>query len=222
MRLNTVYLIGRSIVLPPNYDDCIRVLENPAAALKSRFERPLILGASISANLKTRGPADRALTQLGLGHVEPMRLAANGQTSRELVEKLVLPHFERASVVLAIDMFFWDATLPSLKRSLSALERFVELTKTFEVPVVVATIPEVAWWPFQAVRSELNLALRSAAARHPHFKLLDLETINHDLQRDGGFTLGNRRYTLEEVAPDGLHLSAYACEYLAERLLALF
>ena len=222
MRLNSVYLLGRSIVSPPEYVDCAPALRPAPPAVHEIFARPLIIGASVSANLKTRGPADRVLGQLGLDSIKPERVAANGQTARELIDKLKERHFTNASVVLGIDMFFWDATLPSLKRSLEALERLSQLAQRGQAPVVLATIPSVTWWPLQYVRQELNLEIRALSAGNPQFLLLDIEVIIHAMQRAGGFRLNEAWYDLSQIAPDGLHVSSFASEYLAQRLLELF
>ena len=223
MGLNTILRLGKSLVAPPTYAECAaRALPNHQAEVRGQFQRPFILGASISANLRTPGPADRVLRRLGLAETSVDRLAENGATARLLLPQVAPSRVAQASVVMAIDLFFWDATLPSLRRSLLALDRLVELTATHRTPTVLATIPDVTWRPLQWARPELNRAIRKACEQNPHLHLLDLSRLNRKIEAEGGFWLGQDFYPMNDIAPDGIHLGAPACEYLAEHILALF
>ena len=186
--------------------------------MRELFARPLILGASISANFVRKGPADRALERLG-GQPRPVRLAGNGMTARRLSRRLDREAVAKASVVIAIDYLFWDASVPNLAKSLAALRKLVSLTEEEGVPLFLATIPKVTFKLWQWNREAINEALRAEAKAHPHVILIDLDQMNREITRKGSFRIGRERFAPDQIAPDGIHLSSAASEYVALEIL---
>jgi hypothetical protein len=186
---------------------------------ESLFQRPLILGASISANFKTEGPADRLIKKLGI-RTHPIRVARSGATARHVIRKLQPSLLEKTSVVIAVDLFFWDASFPRLNRTIEALDRLLEMTANAKVPLILATVPAVAPKPLQWNREAINDAIRKKARRKRKdgVLLLDLDRMNKRIRKAGHFVVGEKSYSLRSIAPDRIHLSAEACEYVADRL----
>jgi hypothetical protein len=222
--MDAVFLLARSLLLgtsdvesPPCEITSYRPQDR--AKLRALFSSPLILGASVSANFRTQSPVDRLVRRLDV-KTRPTRIAASGATARALVRRIHEPLLARASIVVSVDLFFWDATFPNFATTQEALEKLIQMTSQAEVPLVLSTIPRVTNQIFQWDRERINEALREAAHAHRSrgLLLMDLDEMAKRIRKEGGFQVGRKRFTKEAIAPDGIHLSSAACEFLAEEL----
>jgi hypothetical protein len=183
------------------------------------FRTPLILGASVSADYGTLSPGRRA----SLRYTEPSRIrvmAQGGTPGAEMVGRVRAHDLQDRSVVIALDLFFWDATLADPSRSLAAVQRLTQWTAARGLPLLLGDIPELLPGR-QPQRARLNQAIRAQCTRTLQCRCVPLDALHQQVLRDGFLMIHGRRYTLRELVPDGLHLNSPASEFLADMLVAL-
>jgi hypothetical protein len=184
--------------------------------MEGRFYKPLITGASVSADYSTTSPGKR----LALRYTPPenIRTIAHPGTPGRLTQAEVTDAvLADRTIVIALDLFFWDSTLPS-SSAIPSLESFFARIARRRVPLVIGNVPELL--PArQPGREALNTRLRELCRATPGARLVDLEALHQKVLREGFIPHAGRRYTIRELVPDGLHLSAPASDYLADRLL---
>jgi hypothetical protein len=103
------------------------------------FKTPLILGASVSADYGTLSPGRRA----SLRYTEPSRIqvmAQGGTPGVEMVGRVRAHDLQDRSVVIALDLFFWDSTLADPSRSLVAVQRLTQWTAARGIPLLWSAI----------------------------------------------------------------------------------
>jgi hypothetical protein len=183
------------------------------------FRTPLILGASVSADYGTLSPGRRA----SLRYTEPTRIRAiaqGGTPGVEIVGRVRENDVRDRSVVIALDLFFWDSTLADPSRSLAAVQHLTQWMAAQGIPLLLGDIPLLLPGR-QPQRARLNQAIRAQCRRTTQCFLVPLDALHQQVIRDGFLTIHGRRYTLSELVPDGLHLSPPASEFLADTLMAL-
>jgi hypothetical protein len=193
---------------PPTLDDAPQV-----------FRSPLILGASVSADYGTISPGRRA----SLRYTEPTRILAiaqGGAPGMEIVGRVRENDLQDRSVVIALDLFFWDSTLLDPDPSIAAVQRLTQWTAARGLPLLLGDIPLLLPGR-QPQRERLNRAMRAQCTRTIRCILVPLDSLHQQVIRDGFLAIHGRRYTLHELVPDGLHLSPPASEFLADTLVAL-
>lgn len=179
------------------------------------FERPLIVGASVSDDWNTKSPGKRLGLRFGpLSNITT--IAQGGIQGRQLISRISDESLSDRTSVVAIDFLFWDSTDSNAAESVKALERLVALAGKRKLPLILGDIPELLPGR-QSLRPELNAALRSICALNPHCLLMPLDKI-HEQAVKNGLTINNRKYSIHELIPDGLHLSEPASEYLANQI----
>lgn len=178
------------------------------------FERPLIAGASVSADHFAVSPGKR-LSLRYTPHGNIRTVAQGGTPGREIVRRLTEPVLADRSVVVAMDLFFWDSLAPDPQASRAALLSLVARTGARGTPVVIGNIPELLPGR-QPSRRKLNALIRQQAGESPHCRVLDLDSLHRRVLRDGYLTIGARRRGLFDLIPDGLHLSDEAADHLAD------
>jgi hypothetical protein len=183
------------------------------------FRAPLILGASVSADYGTASPGRRA----SLRYTEPSRIRAiaqGGTPGVEIVSRMRENDVRDRSVVIALDLFFWDSTVADPSRSLAAVQRLTQWTAAQGIPLLLGDIPLLLPGR-QPQRARLNQAIRAQCRRTTQCVLVPLDALHQQVIRDGFLTIHGKRYALPELVPDGLHLSPPASEFLADTLVAL-
>jgi hypothetical protein len=183
------------------------------------FRAPLILGASVSADYGTLSPGRRA----SLRYTEPTRIRAiaqGGTPGVEIVGRVRGNDVGDRSVVIALDLFFWDSTLVDPSRSLAAVQHLTQWTAAQGIPLLLGDIPLLLPGR-QPQRARLNQAIRAQCRRTTQCVLVPLDALHQQVIRDGFLTIHGKRYALPELVPDGLHLSPPASEFLADTLVAL-
>lgn len=188
------------------------------ADLTQLFKKPLILGASVSADYFTESPGKR----LALRYTSKEQIkvtALRGKAAKEILKPVTESGLKGRSVVIGLDLFFWDSFLPGVHDSLAALERLVTQTERQGIALILGEVPEL----MSQRQTQLNLInkkMQDLARRHSHLRILPLNSILRKTQRDGFILHDGRKYELEELLPDGLHISEIASEYLANQIEA--
>jgi hypothetical protein len=182
--------------------------------LAHALERPLIVGASQSANWGTTSPPER----LALRHTTPsriLRVADGGAPGRRMIPKVSDAMLADRTSVLSTDVLFWDSTLHDAGPSIAALRDLVERAASHQIPIVIGDIPELLPGR-QPTRTALNAAIHATCTRQRRCTVLPLDQLHRRVLQQGYLEIEGRRYTMSALLPDGLHLSTPAAEYLAE------
>lgn len=183
------------------------------------FERPLILGASVSADYLSNSPGKR----LALRYTDKKNIriiAKNGCPGRETVKLIHETDLKDRTVAIGIDLFFWDSTLPSPQTSLHALHKFDQMMTEHRIPYVIGDIPELlpGW---QQSRKEIQNEIHKLAKENPLCHLFSLDHLYKEVLRDGYIHYKGRQHQLWELIPDGLHIGDLAGNYLADKIAEL-
>jgi len=196
--------------------------EDPDARARALFARTLVVGASVSSDFRTASPGRRVARRLGTegSLVEKARAGASGAS---IVPTLTDDDFATATVVIGVDLFYWDSRR-DCAGGLAAVDAFFKLAAVHRTPVVIGNVPALRAGPFGgggACRDPLNARIAAACAAAPGCALLDLDKLWSQAAAAGGLKIDGRRYTSAELLPDGLHPSDVASESIAERIVAL-
>lgn len=192
-----------------------------SADLSAVLAKPLILGASVSADYLTPSPGKRAsLRYTSAANIDV--LAANGRRGYDSVRMLQDSRLKDRTALIGVDTFFWDALSPSPTASVRAVESLVEKAESRGIPIIIGDVP-VVMPSLQRSVVEVNRAIKRACEVYSRCRVLGLNALFAQVARDGYFDYKGRRYPIHELLPDGLHLGPPAAEYLSEeieRLLA--
>lgn len=188
--------------------------------LKTIFERPLILGASVSGDYLTESPGKR----LALRYTKPDHIkviAKKGTAGKELLKSVSASAFKDRTVVVAMDIFFWDSFAAAPGESLKAMDRLVKLAQQQNIPIVIGDVPALMPSRQTSVLA-VNKQLEELCNNYERCKILPLDKILRKTITAGFIVQDGKKYGLETLLPDGLHISKPASEYLADQILALF
>jgi hypothetical protein len=183
------------------------------------LQKPLITGASVSADWGTLSPGKT----LALRYTEKSNIktiAFGGQPGREVIKKIQPNDFKDRSIIIAVDFFFWDSTLPEISNSIQALESMMSQASNLNVPIVLGEIPELL--PGRQInRTRLNQEIVAKCASYKQCFLMPFDQLHRQVLREGFLEIKGRRYSMGELVPDGLHLSQPTTEYLADIIFAI-
>lgn len=184
--------------------------------LKSILERPLIIGASVSGDFLAPSPG-RILAERYTSPENIKVIAGNGRRGAEVLRSISDEILEDRTVVIGMDLFFWDSFNLSPSPALTQLTQFLERLDKKGIPFVLGEIPEFTS-DYQMSIAPLNKAIHDSCSTYDSCRLLPL---NHLLQTtiDEGFLIHRgKKFPLNELLPDGLHIGNVASEYLADRI----
>lgn len=187
--------------------------------LKQVLEKPLITGASVSADWTSLSPAKK----LALQYTEAEKIktiAFGGRPGAETIKSLRQEDLADRTSILALDFFFWDSTLPSVDRSLKALKELRKKASQKNVPLVIGEIPELLPGR-QKQREKLNKAIRAQCQVRENCFVMPFDRLHKQVLKNGFLLVEGRKLTMKEIVPDGLHLSEPAGQELARRLKAV-
>lgn len=186
-------------------------------SVKEILQKPLIIGASVSAGYGTPSPGKRlALRYTTDANVRT--IAQNGKPGKEVLRSISAKSLEDRTAIIGLDLFFWDSTHASAKVSIEALRSLVALAKKQNLPLVLGEIPGLLP-SHQPSREALNLEMAQACRTYDRCVLLPLDEILHKVIADGSLEYKGKHYGLMDLLPDGLHLGPVAADYLADRIL---
>lgn len=187
---------------------------------RNLLSTPLITGASVSADWNSLSPGKR----LALRYTDSRKIktrAVGGRAGAETIKALKGADFTDRSIVIALDFLFWDSTLTSISGSFLALDQLISRTKKNYIPLVLGEIPALLPSGHQPQREKLNKAIHAKCIASENCYVMALDELHRQIRRDGYLAINNKRYTLRELIPDGLHLSEVAAQELTDRLAAL-
>lgn len=181
------------------------------------FKKPLITGASISADWASLSPGKR-LSLRYTDAKEIRTLAKSGNPSTEILKTVTRDAIKDRSVVIGFDLFFWDSALPSQTKSIEEMKRLIQTTKELNVPLVLGDIPELLPGRQQG-RRELNQMIHRYCKVESNCFLVRLDDLHRQVMRDRALTVDGKRYSFKELVPDGLHIGDVAGNFLADYVL---
>jgi hypothetical protein len=184
------------------------------------FKKPLIIGASVSADYHADSPGK----ELAFRYTKPSEIktiAKNGRAGKDTLQLVNLNTLKDRTIVVGVDLFFWDSTKPNPKESIKALNKLMSQVREKNIPIVLGDIPTLMP-QYQPSALALNAELLRLCADYDKCYILPLNQILHTTLKDGYLTHRGQRYTLAELIPDGLHVVKPASQYLADQILRLF
>jgi hypothetical protein len=187
--------------------------------ISSALQKPLIVGASVSDDYLTDSPG-KTLALRYTKRDQIKVIARNGTPGREVLKSVSASAVKNATVIIGVDLFFWDSLAPSPDESLKAMSRLVSLATQQNIPIVLGEVPELMPSRQHSVYS-LNKKMQELCQNYSQCKILPLNAILHKTLTDGFLLQDGKKYGLDTLLPDGLHISKPASEYLADRILDL-
>jgi hypothetical protein len=194
----------------------VQAASSASSRLRSIFQRPVILGASVSSGFVTKSPGDRASER----YTEPSNitnLAKSGSYGKDFqgVNAAWAKHF---SVILAIDFMFWDSTLPDTRASVRNLKNLVASAARAGVPLVLGDIPELV--NDQMSRASLNRTIYAVCKSSARCYIMKFDKL-HEVATNEGLLINGRRYSYRDLSVDGVHPNAFAADYIAGMIVGL-
>lgn len=188
-----------------------------ADAPSELFAKPLIIGASVSADYASLSPGKRlSLRYTDKKNVET--IARSGKPSHEVLPLVTDAKLKDRSIIIGLDLFFWDSANPSPEASIKGLKHLVAKAKVLRVPLILGDVPELLPG-YQPGRIQINKAINEACSSGDCHVVM-LSKLHLEVMRNGGLKIKTRLYRFRELVPDGLHLGDIAGEYLADYVLA--
>lgn len=194
-----------------------------AADRATLFERPLILGASVSANYLAESPGLKLAKRYWTAKQQIASRARSGAKGRDQVKGLGAADLRGYSAIIGVDLFYWDGRDLAYRwsdyfedtcaPSVQAAKRFLLAAPAAKVPTVLGNIPLG-----NSCAKKLNEVLAQNCRAGNRCYVLDLASILSRLQRARGLDYQGKHYALKELLPDGLHVSDVASSYLADQI----
>ena len=185
-----------------------------AKSLAAALSRPLILGASLSADWATASPGKRlALKYTNLKSIHTH--AFGGRTGKSVISSLAPGALEDRTCVIAIDLLFWDSAQKSIHPTVQAFERLMLDVIRLQLPIVVGEVPTLMP-ALQPHAERLNAMLTRYQTSYSGFFVMPFVQLYAVLLRDGELQIKGRTHNAAELASDGLHIGDVASEHLAE------
>ena len=181
------------------------------------FERPLIVGASVSGDTGTFSPGKRLGLRFSRSR-DIRTIAKGGAPGRQVVKQVTDAEVKGRTIIFAVDFLFWDSTIGDAAPSIEALDVLIARAKAHGVPLVIGNIPSLLSGS-QPSRDALNKAIEERCRAADKCTVARLDELYGQVQKAGYLEIQGRRYTLREILPDGLHLSPAASGEIAERIL---
>lgn len=203
-----------SVVL--SFNSLAKVSALPRATVSEIMLRPLILGACVSADANTPSPGKR----MALHHTQHdkiNKIAFEGRLGREIIRCISQQDLEDRTVVIAIDLLFWDSTLPCVTETLYELYCLVEKCRRRHIRLVLGEVPELLWGR-QPQRCRLNQELARIRTEFSGCYVIPLDQMYLQILRDGFLVIHGQKYSIHDLIPDGLHLSPIASAFLADNI----
>ncbi len=184
--------------------------------LEFLMQKPLLVGASVSGDHSANSPGKRLALQY-TKRENIKTIAQNGVGSFKILQSLREEDVMDRTIIIAIDLFFWDSTLNEVESSLEKLNQLTQMAKKYQVPLIIGDVPELipGWQPQRKI---LNAAIQAHCSRMNYCYHISLDDILLNVMRHGYIVSAGRKYSLGELVPDGLHLNAVGSEIIAERL----
>jgi hypothetical protein len=188
-------------------------------SISALMQKPMIIGASVSADRSATSPGKK----LALRYTSMMNIfshARGGRPGRETMKLVRETALDRHTIVLALDLFFWDSVETDVEASLHELDHLFTMVNEHRIPLILGNIPGIM--PrYQPGRAVLNAAIEKKINAYAQGALMDFDLLYRKIRKEGSVMMNHRAYSLRELVPDGLHLSDIGSEYLTTLLLEL-
>jgi hypothetical protein len=184
------------------------------SSLAAVMQRPLIVGASVSADWATQSPGKRLALRFTDGS-QIKTIAFGGKTGSFVLQRVGDEQLQSRTVVIGLDLFFWDATQRSPDEALREMRRLLSAVRARDIPILLGEIPELLPG-LQPQAALINQELRKACSTYSKCKLIPLNEMLMKTLREGTLTYKGTRYDLRQLIPDGLHIGPIASEYIAD------
>lgn len=202
----------------------------PASAVDvaAMLDRSLEVGASVTAGknpyrvpARIDSPGKRLTSRYGVdGNL--LSYGKDGSNSLDSMNRVPATEWSTRSMILAIDLFFWDSrhTGKDCTDSVARVMEFAALMKKNQLYWLVGTIPNMSEGTVmkisQPCRDALNLQILSSCSGDAACTLADFNSLRAKLLADGGLTYKGKHYSFLQLQPDGLHLSGVASEHIVD------
>jgi hypothetical protein len=225
------------------------------------FKKSVNLGASITHETMLRkSPALMApyfLARTGVGFGEsPAKLLTKYYARGKVIANLSAPFgypvgfqqidtllrqrpdvLDQASVVVGIDLFYWDAAWEYCKFTEARIPALIQNLRARNIPLILGTVPEenpelVTWNSWGSYREyiwtppaahcleSINRQLHRYCRVQEGCFLLDLHGIIKKINAQGSLTMADGKvYALPQIRPDGVHVSTLGSLFLAREIL---
>lgn len=187
-----------------------------AAALLSAclLDKALIVGASVSGQTYAPDPTTLLVERYG----EPggiVRRVKPGRPSTEILELVSDDDIRKASVVSALDLFFWDTRGGDCEAAAGRAVRFVERVTALGRPLVVGNVPDSG-----GDCSKTVSAVIGKACAGPLCRVADLRGLYAKVRQERKLVVAGVEVPAEALFADKerLHPSRLGSQAIADRL----
>jgi hypothetical protein len=178
------------------------------------FSKPLITGASISADWASLSPGKRLAERL-VKSPDVRVIARGGQTGASVLAGVTPSVLKDRSIIIGFDLFFWDSTRASAEPSVKALKTLVAQAQERDIPLIIGDIPELIPG-HQPNRKELNQMIYRSCKAAKNCFVVPLDELYQRITREGFVEIKGKKYSFFDLLPDGLHIGSVAGDYLAD------
>ena len=194
---------------------------DPDARARALFQHPLIVGASVSSGFRAETPARKIARLFGTNDAV-VSLAVPGASGAHQVEGLTDERLAAATVVVGVDLFFWD-TRRDCAAGIAGVDELFKRVAPRKTPLIVATVPALhaplGLGPKDDCREQLNPKIAKSCKQDPACVLLDLNALYAKAAADGGVDLDGKHVAFRDLLSDGLHLSDAGSQLVARAIL---
>lgn len=185
-----------------------------ASRMRCLLARPLIVGASMSDQLTATDPGTLLARKWG-GGPGVVRRAQAGRPSPDILAEVSAEDLASASLVIALDLFFWDARRGPCATAVRHARDFLGRLEGVGARAAFGSLPPQAGECGAAVSKALYKACRAAPSR---CVVVDLGSPAEELDRTGVIDGDGGRVPRGAVTKDGLHPTELAARGIADAL----
>lgn len=189
---------------------------DPADEIHQLMKRPLIVGASVSADWSAKSPG-KLLALRYTPESEIKTIAFGGKSGRDVLKSVTPESLSDRTIVIGVDLFFWDATLRSSDESLNELHKLMRSVRARKIPLILGEVPMLLPG-MQPQAGAINAAIHKACASYDQCTVLPFTSMLFKVLAEGSLNYQGKRYGLRELIPDGLHIGPIASQYIADSI----
>ncbi len=162
----------------------------------------------------------------------------------ELLDGRNRPNFDRASIIFAVDLMYWDAMHEGCETNEYPefmARRLIHASATAGKPLFIGTVPkedaakvpinsltsgvEGVWYPIRhECAQKINDVIRENCVTSNACYIVDLEAMAAELNADKQLFVKkqNRGFNRRQMRPDGVHISEVGAQYVFEKMQEAF